>query len=163
VVGQYAADSRVAASKRLVEQIDAILLDEATDPDHLAEVGRLLASLHYPVPDRQSLDGQLNSLENAGDEDRRRLVDSFRPEDFGLDTLHSAIEKLQARVGFGIGPRLAFASGGVSLLDRAGRLSIDGSGRISRDAPESFIIRTRIAPARVVRHSRMDSPSRGGW
>jgi len=31
VVGQHAVDSRVAGSKRLVEQIDAILLDEATD------------------------------------------------------------------------------------------------------------------------------------
>jgi hypothetical protein len=29
MVGQYAVDSRVAASKRLVEQIDAILLDDA--------------------------------------------------------------------------------------------------------------------------------------
>ena len=38
-------NSRVAASERLVEQIDAILLDGVTDPDRLAELGRLGAQL----------------------------------------------------------------------------------------------------------------------
>lgn len=38
-------NSRVAASERLVEQIDAILLDGVTDPDRLGELGRLGAQL----------------------------------------------------------------------------------------------------------------------
>ncbi len=36
---------RVAVSERLVEQIDAILLDGVTDPDRLAKLGRLGAQL----------------------------------------------------------------------------------------------------------------------
>jgi len=38
-------NSRVAASERLVHQIDAILLDGVTDPERLAELGRLGAQL----------------------------------------------------------------------------------------------------------------------
>ncbi|MGH2444840.1 MAG: transposase, partial [Candidatus Limnocylindria bacterium] len=38
-------NSRVAASERLVHQIDAILLDGVTDPDGLAQLGRLGAQL----------------------------------------------------------------------------------------------------------------------
>jgi transposase-like protein len=38
-------NSRVAASERLVERIDAIVLDGVTDPDRLAELGRLGAQL----------------------------------------------------------------------------------------------------------------------
>ena len=38
-------NSRVAASARLVERIDAIVLDGVTDPDRLAELGRLGAQL----------------------------------------------------------------------------------------------------------------------
>jgi hypothetical protein len=45
LVGQYAVNSRVAVSERLVEQINAILLDGVTDPDRLAHLGRLGAQL----------------------------------------------------------------------------------------------------------------------
>lgn len=38
-------NSRVAASARLVERIDAIVLDGVTDPERLAELGRLGAQL----------------------------------------------------------------------------------------------------------------------
>ena len=38
-------NSRVAASERLVERIDAIVLDGVTDPERLAELGRLGAQL----------------------------------------------------------------------------------------------------------------------
>lgn len=43
-------NSRVAASERLVERIDAIVLDGVSDPERLAELGRLGAQLVIQRP-----------------------------------------------------------------------------------------------------------------
>jgi hypothetical protein len=66
-------------------------------PEEAKEGLRRLAELRYPIPDRRSLAEQLG----AGDEADRRadagLLGAFDPEDFGLDTLQSALEKYRAR------------------------------------------------------------------
>jgi len=64
---------------------------------------RRLAELRHPIADRQSLAEQLGA--GADREESRlasRLRSTFEPEDFGLDTLQSALEKYRLSRGSGV-------------------------------------------------------------
>lgn len=78
-------------------------------PSHLMEALELLANLNYPIPDKKSLRQQLEETlgdgEQGHDDERTaaraalldRVMGTFEPVDFGLDTLQSALEKFAAR------------------------------------------------------------------
>lgn len=80
-------------------------------PKHLVETAQLLGSLDYPIPDKKSLHIQLEKLQIADQQGKKAIdnlsqslleltenvEDTFEPEDFGIDTPRSALEKFFAR------------------------------------------------------------------
>ncbi len=67
----------------------------------LVRACNILASLEYPIPDRKSLTQQVGTIgkeaECCCDRVAVAVLSLFRPDDFGLDTLQSALEKLHSR------------------------------------------------------------------
>jgi hypothetical protein len=87
-------------------------------PDEARAGLRKLAELRYPIPDRRSLAEQLGGDAEA---DRRaaELLAAFQAEDFGLDTLQSALEKYRERRPWTLAAALP--------LDDAARRTLDGA------------------------------------
>jgi len=72
-------NSRVAASERLVEQIDAIVLDGVSDPERLAELGRLGAQLVIQRAMEDEVSAFLGRTRYAREPDARGWRNGQRP------------------------------------------------------------------------------------
>jgi hypothetical protein len=82
-------------------------------PKSMVEAAQLLASLDYPIPDKKSLLLQLEERQPVDQQGKEtdaelshpmtQLIENvaatFGPEDFGIDTPRSALEKFFARAG----------------------------------------------------------------
>jgi hypothetical protein len=116
------------------DALGRFLLDllPATAREHL----RRLAELRYPIPDRRSLAEQLGADADR-EEDRADagLLSAFLPEDFGLDTVQSALEKYRGRVPWTLGAALPLDDAGRRTLDHAlssGGLEVTGTSIVAR-------------------------------
>ncbi len=73
--------------------------------DQLINVAETLASLSYPISDRKSLESQLEK-QAAGDKTEKKsnakvhqmILQTFLPEDFGIDSVRNGLDKFAARV-----------------------------------------------------------------
>lgn len=83
--------------RKVNKEVSGFLLSEL--PPSLLQVYQCLASLEYPIPDKESLRKQLKD----GTDDALSLavgqliLDAFEPTDFGLDSAQSALEKISRR------------------------------------------------------------------
>ncbi len=93
-------------------------------PDAAQEQLRALAQLRYPIPDRRSLAEQLGAEGEGGRRAAGGLLSAFDAEDFGLDTLQSALEKLRERRPWTLAAALSLDGAALRTLDAA----ISGGG-----------------------------------
>src|SRR5262245_65977525 len=99
------------------DDLGRFLLDQL--PADAQDSLRRLAQLRYPIPDRRSLAEQLGGEDPADRRVASGLVDAFRPEDFGLDTLQAALEKYRQRAPWTLSAALPLDDGARRTLEGA--------------------------------------------
>jgi hypothetical protein len=115
------------------DELGRFLLDLL--PTEAQERLRRLTELRYPIPDRRSLAEQLGGDAESDRQATADLLSAFRPEDFGLDTLQSALEKCRQRAPWLLGAALPLDDPGRRTLEHAvatGGLSFTESSVIAR-------------------------------